>query len=844
MKKCYLCFENYDVSMECCPYCGQKEKNNVEARYLEKGVVLINRYLIGMVVGAGGFGITYAAWDKVLEQRVAVKEFLPGEFSTRMPGMTKVTVYGGEKTEQFEAGKEKFLEESRRLAKVQKIPGIVQVYNSFQENGTVYIVMEYLEGETLEERLKREHKITEKEAVGIMLPVLQALEIVHGQGILHRDIAPNNIFLTREGEVKLLDFGAARSATGTYSKSLTVLYKEGYTAEEQYRSRGNQGTWTDVYACAATLYRMLTGNVPLGAMERRRKDTLKKPSKVGANVSHGVDVAIMNAMNVDAEHRTKNVNDFLKELTGEKAKKHYIRTVEREVGTIPVQIKMAMGVLLVIMLCFLFLGRGLKGFGFSQVTLQPGKTRVPNIVNFEIEEAKELLNQNNLNMLITGKEFSKDIPENRILKQEQRAGGVIERGEKIKVIVSAGPNSMSVEEMREEGYLLTVPDVQYKDRDEAIRILRELEFEVIVEYETTGFVEGGKVISQSMEAGDELVQGEQITITVEDFVVDWTDLERMEEYLAEELNITDRAILASDLLQMQRVDVTDVYEKDWEYYDISPLFNCLNLDNIRIDEKYLDILAESLLQDKIKILNLYNYTGEMADYFIKFPKLNRVVLEFSRKNTNDLSWVEKNQNIKSLSLRRYFYTRPVPDLSQLKNATNIEQLSISSSHWMGNREYFQDVPEGIIDSLKHLELLDYVKWLTLTVGGEIDMGILNEMYSLEEVSLYNIENTLFERVENLTIREIYINRCENLDLQTLLYFKNLESITLHSQKQCKDLSFLSELKHLRKLWIMGMEQITLDNLKGLTNLEELYTDYGPNPENRIEELKRIRDDED
>lgn len=113
MKKCYFCFKDYDTDKECCPHCGYTEDMTAEARYLEKGIILINRYFIGAVIGVGGFGITYAAWDKVLEQRVAIKEFLPGEFSTRMPGMTKVTVYGGEKTEQFEAGKEKFLEESK-----------------------------------------------------------------------------------------------------------------------------------------------------------------------------------------------------------------------------------------------------------------------------------------------------------------------------------------------------------------------------------------------------------------------------------------------------------------------------------------------------------------------------------------------------------------------------------------------------------------------------------------------------------------------------------------------------------------------------------------------------------
>ena len=258
MKSCYQCFHEYEAEYSVCPYCGHNaDAMTTEPQYLQPGTVLLERYLIGMVVGAGGFGITYAAWDRILEQKVAIKEYLPGEFSTRMPGNTEVTVYGGEKTEQFREGRDKFLEESKRLARMQNVPGIVQIYNSFSENGTAYIVMEFLEGETLDARLKRKGKMSEQEALDIMLPVLQSLEIVHKEGILHRDIAPNNIFLTEGGEVKLLDFGAARCATGSYSKSLTVLYKEGYTPEEQYRSRGEQGPWTDVYACAATLYRLV-----------------------------------------------------------------------------------------------------------------------------------------------------------------------------------------------------------------------------------------------------------------------------------------------------------------------------------------------------------------------------------------------------------------------------------------------------------------------------------------------------------------------------------------------------------------------------------------------------------
>ena len=508
MKRCLRCFQNYEENKTECPWCGFRESQQLkEPQYLSAGIVLQNRYEIGAVVGAGGFGITYAAWDRVLEQRVAIKEYMPGEFSTRTPGETRVSVYGGEKEEQYKNGRDKFYEESQRLAKFQDVPGIVQIYNSFEENETAYLVMEFLEGETLGERLKRDKRIPEQEAVGIILPVLQALTEVHRVGILHRDIAPNNIFLTKDGGVKLLDFGASRSVTGTHSKSLTVLYKEGYTPEEQYRSRGDQGTWTDVYEVAATLYKMLTGTVPPGALERRRKDTLKLPSKMGIKVTKQTEQALLNALNVDVRYRTKTADAFMQELLGtEKTKAHFVRTEEKKQGSIPLWIKGLVGTLLCgmgVYLVLLFTGviSG-SGIGFSHFGIPEGSTRVPNLVNTEIEEAQKKADESNLKFLITDKQFSTTIPENRILSQELAAGSLTEKESSIRVVVSAGINSMTAEEIQKEGIeLVQIPDLQYQDMKEAVGMLQDAGLDVKLEYVTTGIVEGGKVTAQSVAAG-------------------------------------------------------------------------------------------------------------------------------------------------------------------------------------------------------------------------------------------------------------------------------------------------------------------------------------------------------
>lgn len=520
LKRCYRCFELYESKYNVCPHCGHNETVPLEPQYLRPGTILQGRYLLGVVIGAGGFGTTYAAWDQVLEQKVAVKEFLPGEFSTRMPGQTQVTVYGGEKTEQFEDGKSKFYEESRKLAKFQEIPGIVRIYNSFEENGTAYIVMEYLEGETLAQRLQREKKLPEQEAIRIMLPVLQALEAVHKEGILHRDIAPNNIFLTTDGEVKLLDFGAARSVTGTYSKSLTVLYKEGYTPEEQYRSRGDQGTWTDVYACSATMYHMLTGKVPAGALERRRKDTLKAPSKAGAKISRQTDRAVMNALNVEIKNRTQTAEQFLLELSGQiKAKEHFVRTVERKIGRIPRPVFLISAVSAAAMVLFLLLlATGVIQFeiyDFGNFGVPEGRSRVPNIVNREVKESEELLAKRELGIRIMDKQFSEEIPKDRILTQSMSAGSIAPKGELVEVVVSGGEKNQGNGYELQEGETF-VPDVQYKTLEEALSLIEEAGMEAEVAYELVENVEKGKVIRQSLEAGTVEKQGKRIQIVIND----------------------------------------------------------------------------------------------------------------------------------------------------------------------------------------------------------------------------------------------------------------------------------------------------------------------------------------
>ena len=193
-RRCLGCMEMVENDTRVCPYCGYVAGTPAEeAIHMEPGSFLHDRYIVGKVIGYGGFGVTYIGWDGRLEQKVAIKEYLPSEFSTRMPGSPTVTVFNGDRNQQFHDGLKKFVEEAKHLAKFQNEPGIVRIFDAFEENGTAYIIMEYLDGMTLTEYLNQVGTIPEDDAVAMLMPVMQSLQVVHGEGLLHRDIAPDII---------------------------------------------------------------------------------------------------------------------------------------------------------------------------------------------------------------------------------------------------------------------------------------------------------------------------------------------------------------------------------------------------------------------------------------------------------------------------------------------------------------------------------------------------------------------------------------------------------------------------------------------------------------------------
>ncbi len=311
-----------------CPYCGYLAAEKPDnPKCLPVNTILAGKYLVGRVLGQGGFGITYIGFDLNMQTRVAIKEYFPVEVASRDTALStgnRVFVLNEEKRGTYKRWQERFVTEARNIAKLADVPGVVAVKEFFYENDTAYIVMEYVDGMSLKEYLKkRGGELPEYEAlIGIMLPVMEALKRVHEAGMIHRDLSPDNIMLTfdekqRIKSAKLIDFGSARAVAQDEQQSRTIILKQGYAPEEQYRTNGEQGTWTDVYAISAVLYRMLTGEKPESSIDRMYKDEIKGFDRFPVKVRKNTQDAVMKGLAVRKESRPQTVEELAEMLFAE-----------------------------------------------------------------------------------------------------------------------------------------------------------------------------------------------------------------------------------------------------------------------------------------------------------------------------------------------------------------------------------------------------------------------------------------------------------------------------------------------------------------------------------------------
>ena len=320
---CYGCMNRIEEGKEICPKCGyvlSRRSNPQDA--LPEGTVLSRKYLVGKVLGRGGFGVTYLGYDLDLQIRVAIKEFFPLGLSNRSTADYSVLPAARGEEEAFTRGCAAFLDEARTLAAFES-PYIVHVRDYFREHGTAYLVMAYVEGKTLSAEITDNGgKVPAERLLNLMKPLILQLDKLHESNVIHRDIAPDNLVIvkdkyTGDEHFVLLDFGAARSfVSSNISQKYTATVKNGYAPIEQYSQKSKQGPYTDVYALCATIYAALTGVVPPSALERSADGAQIEPlSKYGVNLPDYVEQAILHGLAQNGEDRTQTMSQLYDELT-------------------------------------------------------------------------------------------------------------------------------------------------------------------------------------------------------------------------------------------------------------------------------------------------------------------------------------------------------------------------------------------------------------------------------------------------------------------------------------------------------------------------------------------------
>lgn len=331
-KLCMGCMAQLERPTAWCPYCGfsegryQRPENSLPLREILNG-----KYLAGRMIGSGGFGITYIGWDFYQCRRVCIKEYFPKMIAARktraqnyselisvsIQYSTSMYTYNPTRAQYaYEQGLKSYIREAKSLSRLYLMPGIVSVRDFFYGNNTAYIVMEYIDGVDMKEYLKRLNRpLRAEELFPLLKDVLRALNEVHKVGIIHRDISPDNIMLTREGKAKLIDFGAAKNYENSGKSS--VLLKKGYAPIEQYFRDGKQGPWTDIYSMCASIYYLLTGiRIPI-PQERKKKDSVMRMQAMGVPISEKLDLAVQKGLRIEAKDRYQTIAELYQELYGE-----------------------------------------------------------------------------------------------------------------------------------------------------------------------------------------------------------------------------------------------------------------------------------------------------------------------------------------------------------------------------------------------------------------------------------------------------------------------------------------------------------------------------------------------
>ncbi len=313
---CMHCMERLPLGQSRCSACGN-DNGNIPVRHnaLNPGTILRGRYLVGRVLGQGGFGITYIGMDLLLEIKVCIKEYYPSGLASRNSSVSNEIRWeqGGEDSRR--TGSSSFLQEARKMAQLSNIPSVARVQDMFLENNTSYIAMEFIEGRTLKAQLQKEGLMDFNSCVSMLRPMLEDLVKIHSSGLIHRDISPDNIMVRPDGRVCLLDLGTVKDLNVQNSPASAVVAKTGFSPLEQYSSGKGVGPWTDVYAMCATIAYCVTGRCLPSALDRMEEDTM---TLEGGRypMNQGQKDALIQGLQLRAKNRLQNMQQLIDRLDG------------------------------------------------------------------------------------------------------------------------------------------------------------------------------------------------------------------------------------------------------------------------------------------------------------------------------------------------------------------------------------------------------------------------------------------------------------------------------------------------------------------------------------------------
>ena len=798
---CYNCFKEKPQPEGPCPYCGFDLADNVK-KYpvaLRAGTILNNRYIVGRVLGQGGFGITYLAWDEKLAARVAVKEYMPNDISARVG--TTVSVAMESRAEDFTYGEERFQEEARILAKFMGQPNIAGVTDYFDENGTSYFVMDYIEGISFKTYIEGAGgKVNVEEALDVMIPVLRALTAVHAEGFIHRDVTPDNIYITKDGNVKLLDFGSARYSIGDKSKSLDVILKVGYAPKEQYIRRGRQGPYTDVYSCAACLYAAITGYLPPESLERLDHDTLVPPSQMGVEIPLYLERAILKGLAVQPEDRFQTAGEFLEALESQQVVELPSGQSGQEAaqGTVPAKKKKPLPFILagaaavaVVFAAGTFLGGGIGGSegsgGFSGGGNSVMEALTPKVT-------------------IAGQEYSTAETELDLSGQDLTDADLVSLGQMENLVSLNLEGNSQISDLSPLGNLTKLQSLELPCPSEISDL---------------------SPLSGLTELAALRMVGNWNNSAPANLVKDFSPLSNLTSLTDLELVVTGLEDLsfASGLTNLRVLRLMGTVTAE----DLTALSGLTNLTELEVHTSGTKTAAG--IEGLVNLQNLRIVDESQSLYQEDLTCLSGMTsLKVARFQVNGLKSFHGIENLTQLEEADFYgQDAAFTDLEPFRNLTKLEYLRLPrhtagtafNADGLANLVNLQELNmEHSVESLEPLRNLKNLKVLTMSTGRSADgtfrsMEPLSGLTNLESLEL-NVPNqadvnfSYFSGMTKLTTLYVTTNRTASgdpvIDLTPLGSLTQLRSVEL-SLPQIRDLTPLAALPNLQSVTIRGAENL-------------------------------------